>query len=127
MTNDEWSPRLEDRFKHVDKQLEELQLDVRTFAPVVGQVVGLEADVEGVQRALTDVRGDLRDLQRESAAAVRRAEDAAADAIRRADSTANDVIRSGRTENLKLIGIVLGTFTTVVVGIATALLTGKIG
>lgn len=123
----DWTtPRLDDRFREVDRQLSELQHDVRVLAPVVGQVGGLEADVEGVFRALSEVRGDLRDLQRESAAAVRRAEKAAAAAVQRADSTANDVIRSGRAENLKLIALVLGSFTTVIGLIVTAILTGKI-
>ncbi len=123
----EWTtPRLDDRFREVDRQLGELQHDVRVLAPVVGQVGGLEADVEGVFRALSEVRGDLRELQRESAEAVRRAEKAAAAAVQRADSTANEVIRSGRAENLKLIGLVLGSFTTVIGLIATAILTGKI-
>lgn len=124
----EWTtPRLDDRFRDVDRQLAALEHDVRVIAPVAGQVAGIEADVDGLQRALGEIRVDLRDLQRESAAAIRRAESAAIEAGRRADTNANDVIRSGRIENLKLIGIVIGAFATIIGIVLTAYLTGKLG
>lgn len=127
-TPSEWTPhRLHDRFEEVDRRLAALERDVRVVLPVAGQVAHAEAAAIAVERELEDVRAELRAVERAAADEVRRAVDAARLAADNANATANDVIRSGRTENLKLIGIVVGSFTTLAGSIITLVATGKIG
>jgi hypothetical protein len=119
---------MKDRFDAVQRDLDRLAYDVRVFAPVAGQIGAVEATVGDLERSLTTVIGDVRDLARESARAVQDAKDRAAAAERVANDLANDVIRTGRAENLKLIGVVLGSFTTIATAIlGTLAALGKFG
>lgn len=116
MTAEEWGPRLEERFREIDRRLGAVEIDVKT-----------RADAGAVVRELEYLREELRELQREAADRLARAEQLARDAERTANTTANDVIRAGRAENLKLIGIVTGAFTAIAGAIITLFATGKVG
>lgn len=107
--------RLVDRFEEIDRRLLNVETDVKT-----------RADAGVVVRELETLRDSIRTLKSEYADDVRKARDAAAAAVLTANQIANDVIRAGRSENLKLIGIVIGAFTTICGGIIAAVATGKI-
>ncbi len=108
-------PRIQDRFDEIDRRLAAVEIDVKTRAdgPMMASEIGL-------------LRTSIRELKQEYAEEVRRAKDAAQAAVVTANNIANDVIRSGRMENLKLIGIVVGAFVTISGIVLTAILTGKI-
>ena len=119
--------RFEERVRALDKALERLEYDIRVLMPLTGQIGGLEADVDAVERELANLRLDLVTLRNEALAAAQAAATAAQVAKDTANTTANEVIRSGRTENLKLIGIIVGAFTTIAGTIITLYATGKLG
>lgn len=98
------------RFEHLNQVLEGLEYQIRVFAPVAGQVVRLEASREEVMRELSRLRSDLKD-----------AEESAVKALDAAYKIRNDIILAGRTENLKLIGIVVAAFTALTGTVAAVL------
>ena len=100
---------------------------MRAFGPAVGQAAFAFAAVEELESELRAVRAELVGVERAAAAEVAAATSAALAAVAAADKTANDVIRSGRTENLKLIGIVVGSFTTIATALLTLVATGRLG
>lgn len=102
----EESAGLEYRFRAVEQRLDDFSDTLRAIAPVVRQVGNVEADVEHMQRAVGEIKGEIKDLRVFT---------------RDLDKGMTDMMRSGRTENLKLIGIVVTAFTTIggiVVGLA---------
>lgn len=92
------------RMDEVDRQLERVE-----------NVVGTKADGSAVVRELDWIRGELKSIRTETAAA-----------ILRADSTANDVIRSGRSETMKLLLASMTAFATLLGLVVAAYATGKI-
>lgn len=128
MAEDAWSSgRLSDRFADLDRRLADLELDVRAFGPAVGQAATAIAGVDELEHELKLVRAELVLVERAAAKEVKDAQTAARTAIDAANTTANDVIRSGRSENLKLIGIVVGAFSSVVMAVLALLATGRLG
>lgn len=94
------------RFRAIEQHLDDVSQTLRVLAPIVRDVGNVQADVDHALATLTDVRSEVRDLR-----AV----------TRDLEKGMTDVIRSGRVENLKLVGIVVGAFTTiggVVIGLA---------
>lgn len=94
------------RFRAIERRLDDVSETLRVLAPVVRQVGNVEADVEHALSTIGEVKGELKDIRTFT---------------RDLEKGMTDVIRSGRTENLKLIGIVVGAFTTIggiVIGLA---------
>lgn len=56
--NDE---RLNQGFADVHKDIDELKMDIRVIAPLVGNVAGITARVDAITRDLTKVEGAVKD------------------------------------------------------------------
>lgn len=94
-----WPPeRLDDRFKAIDDALKDVQYDIRVISPLAGQVGILDSN-------LTMARSELRELRQE---------------IRETTAAA-------RSENVRLVGIVVGSFTAIASAIIGLFATGKVG
>ena len=99
------SAAFEWRFRAMEQRLDDVSDTLRVLAPVVRQVGNIEADVEHAQAAIAEIKAFNRDLEKGM----------------------TDVIRSSRTETVRLIGIVVGSFTAVAVAIIGAFAKGLIG
>lgn len=124
---DDLAPLMTEKFRAVERDIARLEGEVRVLMPLVGQMGVVQADVEAVERALDDLRMDLREYHLEAKENISKAEQVARDAERQATNTATEVLRSGRSEMVKFISILVGAFATIAVAVIGAYAKGIVG
>lgn len=95
---------LEWRFRAIEQHLKSLDHTVNALGPAVGQVAGLDSDVDNAREDIKELKTLFRDLEKGM----------------------NDVIRSSRSDTLKYVAFTVGPAIIAAGAIIVALLTGNV-